>query len=286
MRNKGEAFRSLVARMKDLPSIPSSVARITRILENPESSAKDVSEALGSDQSLASKVLKVVNSAYYGFPRRVDTLEHAVTVLGFRPIQELVLVTSIFAEVARKGEPLALDRKRFWRHAVGTALASKVVARLTGIMKGETVFLAGLLHDIGKVFLDAYLHDEYLRVIELCQREELLILEAENRLLGVDHTAFGYWLAEEWNLPRNLTAVVVHHHHPPRDTDHYILACLVHLGDILARALEFGYGGDELIPAINRQAWASLNLDARLLEQALVEILEESETDGLWYSVF
>ena len=275
-------FKNLLGRMKGLPTLPASVARLIRVLDDPASSARDVSVALGTDQTLATKALQIVNSPFYGFPRRVDTLDHAVAILGYRPIRELVLVTCLFQEIKHQNGSQALDRKRLWRHALGTGAAAKTLSKLTGRHSEESVFLAGLLHDIGKVLLDACLPKEYAGVVELARKEKLLIIEAEERLLGTTHTEFGYWLAEEWNLPLNLTSAVLHHHDPTRANDHYMLVCLVHLGDIMARAMEVGYGGDEFIPAIDRQAWATLNLTPKLLETAIEQFLEEMDGSGFW----
>jgi HD-like signal output (HDOD) protein len=268
--------------MKGLPALPASVARLTRVLDDPASSARDVSLALGADQSLAGKVLQIVNSPFYGFPRRVETLDHAVAILGYRPIRELVLVTCLFQEIDQRNGSSSLDRKRLWRHALGTGAAAKTLSKSTGRHSEESVFLAGLLHDIGKVLLDVCLREDYAAVVELARQENLLIIEAEERLLGTTHAEFGYWLAEEWNLPLSLTSAVLHHHEPSRAKDHYMLVCLVHLGDVMARAMEIGYGGDELIPAIDRQAWAALNLTPKLFETTIGLFLEDMDGSDFW----
>jgi HD-like signal output (HDOD) protein len=270
-----QEFRKLVGRMKGLPSISTSVARVLSILDNPASSARELGDALSMDQSLASRLLKMVNSAYFGFPRRIDTLHQAVAILGFRTIHEMVLVTSIFEQMDRSSKSSGLDRRRFWQHAVGCALSVKALAEVTGVMKGESVFLAGLLHDIGKVILDAYLHDEYAVVLETARGEGILLLEAEQRILGANHTDFGHWLAEEWNLPATLAAGVIHHHRPAESRDHYLLACLVNVADVLVQALDYGHGGSDLLPAIAPEAWSALNLSPSRIER-VIELFEAS----------
>ncbi len=270
-----ESFLTLLEEMDDLPSIPTSVAWILKTLDDEKSTAQDVSKAIGMDQSLAARLLKLVNSAYFGFPKKIDTLSHAVTVLGYRSIREFVLLTTIFKEVDSGSSRHTMDRKRFWRHAVGCGVAARSIAIKSRLNFSDQVFLAGLIHDIGKVFLDAYHHKEYSQVIKMAHENNMLLIEAEESRLGVNHTDFGYWLTEAWNLPEYLASTVVHHHTPTQDHNFYILTCLVHIGDILARALELGSGGDELIPAIDRQAWASLNLSPALLENIMVKIDDE-----------
>ena len=160
------AFGDLIKRMQDLPSLPSSVAQVTKVLDDPTSSAKDLSEAISHDQSLTTRILRIVNSTYYGFPRRIESLDHAVAVLGYRSIHELLLVTTLFEKTAvRTNGPF--DREQFWGHAVAVGIAVRLLAARAGNGNLDTVFLAGLLHDIGKVFLDAYLHDEYKKVVKV-----------------------------------------------------------------------------------------------------------------------
>lgn len=271
-----QAFERLIERMEDLPSIPSSVALIIQTLDDLGSSARDLSQALGLDQSLTSSVLKTVNSAYYGFPRRIDTLDQAVTILGYRAIRDIVLVTSLFNELDRRSKKISLDRERFWRHAAGCGVAARAIAERTGTGFGENVYLAGLLHDIGKVFLDAFLHEEYTQVLAKARQENILLIEAETQTLGgVNHTDFGMWLADEWNLPLSFAATIAYHHSPTQSQDYFVLACLVHVADVMVRALEIGYGGDELIPAIDHQAWVSLHLTPGLLDQIILDIDEQ-----------
>jgi HD-like signal output (HDOD) protein len=125
--------------------------------------------------------------------------------------------------------------------------------------------------------MDTCLREQYAEVVDYAQKRNLLLIEAEESVLGVNHTDFGHWLSDSWNLPLNLTVPVLYHHAPHRTPDHYLLSCLVHMGDILARSLELGSGGDETIPAINRRAWASLKLNRPFLAQLVPEIYNQME---------
>ncbi|MFH1136646.1 MAG: HDOD domain-containing protein [Pseudomonadota bacterium] len=274
------SFNRLKSRMKDLPSIPSSLARIIKILDDPGSSARDLGRAIGRDQAVTAKILRIVNSAYYGFPRRIDALDHAVAVLGYRSIREIVLVTTLLDEASNSRNIPTLDRKQLWEHAAACGGAARTIAQKTGALKADSVFLAGLLHDIGKVFLDAFLGSEYEVVVKTAREQGILLIEAEEKILGANHTDFGHWLSEEWNLPPNLSQAVLYHHQPHLASDHYILACLVHLGDIMARTLEYGHGGDDAMPEVNRQAWASLNLTPRLWAEITKEFGEQHSPLG------
>jgi len=263
--------------MKGLPSLPGAVIAILDVLNNPESSAQELSKALHYDQSIASRVLKLVNSAFFGFPRQIDTLSKAVTILGYTSIHNIILATTIFDTFNKGPQSRSLNRKRFWQHALGCGAAAQTIESKLSMRNAEEVFLAGVLHDIGKVILDVYLHDEYAEVLELAQKENLLLVEAEKKVLGATHADFGYWLAENWNLPYNLTAAIAYHHNPSKSKDHFIMASLVHIGDILTKALEIGHGGDDFIPAINRQAWTTLRLTPDFIESLIPEFEEKLE---------
>ena len=279
MTEKGKnGFQKLIGTIKDLPTLPESVARVVKILDDPKSSSRELSEAIRLDQSLTTRLLKIVNSAYYGFPRQIDTIDKAVMVLGYRSIRELILLTSLFEEIRNKSSKNnTFSHKEFWNHTIGCAAAAKVISSKINIRYHENIFLAGLLHDIGKLILDVHLHDQYKEAREIALKKGLLLIEAEELVLGARHTDFGYWLAEEWNLPLSLTSAVTYHHDPTQAPDNFILACLVHIGDILARALEIGNGGDEVIPAINRQAFSALNLTPQIMESVAAELFEVVE---------
>ena len=267
-----ETFDNLMEKMGDLPSLPSTMVAILNVLNNPESSAKELSEALRHDQSLTSRVLRLVNSAYYGFPRKIDTLRKAVTILGYTSIQNIILVTKIFEVIHSGSEEHSLDRKRFWRHALGCGVMAQAIEAKLGLGGGEEIFLAGFLHDIGKVIFDAFLHEEYSKIIELSQKNNILLFEAEKQILGATHEDLGYWLAEEWNLPLNLTAAITHHHDPSQAGDHLVIASLVHVSDIMVRALEIGHGGDDYIPPLNHKCWGTLRLKPKILEDIIPDI--------------
>lgn len=267
-----KAFDGLMERMEDLPSLPSTVVAILAVLNNPESSANELSEALRHDQSLTSRVLRLVNSAYYGFPRKIDTLQKAVTILGYTSIQNIILVTKIFEAIRNGSKEHSLNRKRFWRHSLGCGVTAQIIGTKLGLKDGEEIFLAGLLHDIGKVILDAFLFKEYSRVIEVSRGKNILLFEAEEQILGATHEDLGYRLAEEWSLPLNLTAAIAHHHDPVQAGDQMLIASLVHIGDILVRALEIGHGGDDFIPPLNRKSWGTLRLTPKFLEDIIPEI--------------
>jgi len=271
MASQKKRYNELIRRMKDLPSLPEAVVAILDVLENPLSTARDLSEALHQDQSLAARILRIVNSAYYGFPREVDTLTKAVTILGYTSIRNLILVTKTFDMLNRGAGDKTLDWKLFWKHALACGVAAQTIAIRLRVGLAEEVLLAGLLHDIGKVILATHLHEEYVKTVRHAREQNLLLFEAEMELLGATHADFGRWLADAWNLPHNLAEAITYHHDPTQSKTFFVCASLVHVGDIMARTLELGNGGDDQMPAVNTQAWSALHLTPDLLEGMIEE---------------
>jgi len=266
-----KTFDEVLSQLEGLPSLPSMVIAVLEVLNDPNTSAQELSKVLSYEQSLASRVLKLANSAYYGFPRKIDTISKAVTILGYNSIRNIILVTNLFDSLDKGAEARSLDRRHFWQHSLACGAAAQVIGTKLGCKNGEEIFLAGLLHDIGKVVLDAFLHDKYAEVFMFSQEQNLLLLEAENKILGVSHADFGRFLADTWNLPHSLTAAIAHHHDPQATEEHFILTSLVHIGDILTRALEVGNGGDNQIPVIDAHAWAALSMKPALLENIIAD---------------
>ena len=263
-----ERVRKLVDKVQGLPTLPSMLNNINRMVLNPATSAKEVAQVISSDPALTSKVLRVVNSSFYGFPNRITTVSHAIVILGFNTIKSIVLSSTIFDVFRRGAKPGDFDRAEFWKHSIGCGAAAKVLGRRINYPMLEELFIAGLLHDVGKIVLDQYVPDKFGEVVNLVRTRDILISEAETEILGVTHADVGAWLFEKWNLSKGLTDTVRCHHNPALAGESQRFAEIIHVADVLVRALRFGNGGDQKIPAIQESAWRSLGL-------------QESELDGL-----
>ncbi len=219
------------------------LATMNRLMADPRTSADTLGKALSSDPALVSKVLKLVNSAFYGFPGRIGTISQAVVILGFSSIRNLVLTTSIMQMFGTKGEKQGFNVEEFWRHSLQTAALARQMAMDKGYAYIEEAFIGGLLHDMGRMVLSQKLPNEFEKVIAFAQKEGLRFREAEQALLGTTHAEIGAWLAQRWNLPTPLIDVIEFHHNPKQapsreapngreSADH--LVEVIHLSDELA----------------------------------------------------
>jgi HD-like signal output (HDOD) protein len=278
--------QTLEKKLADLPPLPAIVTRIMQTVNNPDTSAEDLNRLISMDQGLSSKVLRIVNSSYYGFPKRISTITHAVVILGFNTVRNLVLGVSAFGLLGQKSMPYGLNRGKFWEHSIAAAVAAGVVARkrLPKLRSApDEVFVGGLLHDLGALFLDSYFPVQYAVAMAFAAREGKNSREAENMVLGLDHVMVGRRIAEYWNFPPHLVAMMGSHHEPSRETDYFDMTALVHTGDWLA--WECGYIASEhttqhpLDPAVaewlafDEEAFLTIKQDVAVQVKACEDLL-------------
>ncbi len=269
--------QEIVKRITDLPTLPAVMMQVLSMMQDPSTTANDLGKAIISDQALATNILKVVNSAYYGFPRKINTITQSILILGFDTIKNIILTTSIFDVFSDKEEKGRFDRERFWEHSIACGVATKIIAERMGFVMQEESFLSGLLHDIGKVVLDEFLPDDFNKILKKVEEENILIIDAERSVLGVTHAEIGSWIAEEWNIPHSFSHTIAYHHNPLLAKEDTIIVSIVHVSDILCSAIGAGSGGNQKVPRINTEAWLKLKLNMSAIESILKKFDEEME---------
>jgi putative nucleotidyltransferase with HDIG domain len=244
-----------VRRIKNLPTIPGVVAKISRMVENPETSAAEIGRLITQDQVLSAKVLRMANSAFFGMSRKISSIPQALMILGFDVVKGLVLTSSVFDMIQKSMAGL-------WEHSIGCASAAGAVAETLGRDDAEEVLVAGLLHDLGKVVLALNLPDDLKLIQERVNADRMYFHEAEAAVLEFHHGEIGQWLAEHWNLPDSLAEPMRLHHHPERAVAHPEATAIVHIADSIIRAWGCGWSGDGLVPPISPAACDLLGLKA------------------------
>ena len=272
----GEAdLKRIIAKVEDLPTLPRTVLRITELVNDPRASAKDLSIIITDDQVLTARLLKLVNSSFYGFPQRVSTVTGAIVLLGFDAIRLNLLTTSVLDLFPARVAKVRRDQEQLWDHSLGCAIGAKSIGNFLRHDKLEELFVAGLLHDIGKIVEMMFLPDEFARIIERVRAEGVLISSAEQDLLGCTHADIGRLLAERWNLPAKLVGVIARHHTPVAAGPFAMEASIVHLADIFTRALDLGSGGDDKVPPLDKAAWELLKLKTGAVDAIMASMLTE-----------
>ncbi len=216
-----------IGHIRSLPTLPAVLTRIVATTADPDSSVLELGRHVASDQSLAATLLKLVNSAYYGHYRQVDTITTAIVMLGFQEVRNITLATTAFRTFAQ-GHP-DFDRAQLWRHSLATAIASEMLAKKAKVTTGG--FVAGLLHDIGKVALDV-VHPRLFRdAAHLAHEQGRFIRETELEVLGITHAQAGGILAERWELPAAVVDAVRFHHDQEPGAGESMLTTLVAIAD-------------------------------------------------------
>ncbi|UCG11684.1 MAG: HDOD domain-containing protein [Deltaproteobacteria bacterium] len=233
------SFRNRVEQLSSLPTLPNLLKRLNQMIKNPKISMDAFGKELSKDQVLTSKLLKLVNSSFYGFPGRISTVTHALVLLGYDALKGLIITSNIF-------ENLPPEAYSLWRHSIAVSLASRVIARELSLPDIEEFAVAGLLHDIGKVILHIEAPEEYRAVIKHVLTAEQPIWQAESEILGFDHANIGLWICENWTLPAKLTIPIGYHHMPGTSKGHKIGVAVVSLADILVRGM--GSGAEDDLP--------------------------------------
>lgn len=276
---EAEVLRML-AEVQSLPALPTVVHAVTRRMTNPHSSAAEVGRLLAHDQALTARVLRLANSAFYAPREPVKNPEHAVVLMGLSTVRAIILKASIFNAFDMA------SAKPFWLHALGAGCAASAISRVSGVGKPEDAFVVGLLHDLGKLALMRFLPDLYLQVRAEVDRNGGLMRDAEQAVLGCDHTTIGGFLCEHWSLPHEYrVAIAAHHNLDLADEEHRPWAALVHLADIMARAMLIGSGGDSSIPTLDHRALRLLGLNDHCFDELFTVAEEELGRAEVFFTI-
>ncbi len=267
---------------RDIPPLPRVAVQVANLVDQPTTSAAQVAQALSMDQVLTARVLKLANSAFYGAPRKISTVTDAIVMLGMRTIRNMTMAVSCFDLFDRDVNGYTSRRGDMWRHSLCCGYAAQHIAKLAKYSLSEEAFVAGLLHDIGKVLISLRLAAEFEQVLDRVVEQKVTFVEAERQILGFDHAQVGAAMTEQWNLPTQLVASIRYHHDPLSAPEPSKLTAIVHLADVLCITLGIGLGGDGLNYRLQEGTLELLNLNEADVESALNLVSDfASEPDAI-----
>jgi putative nucleotidyltransferase with HDIG domain len=262
------ALRARVEGTTNISTIPEVIAKLRRMMDSPQVSAATVGDEISKDQVLAAKVLRLVNSGFYGFRTPITTITQAMVLLGFDVVKTLVLSASVLDILELMNKYLA----GLWEHSLATARVGNALAERLKLPNPEEIAVSGLLHDLGKVVIAQKFPAEHQQIRALVAARRCLQVEAECEVLGATHAEIGMWLLKRWGLPSKLVYPIAYHtqFHPGREFADR--TAVVHLADIMCRARAWGFAGDGLVPAINRDAWDLLKVTMADVHDVYVQL--------------
>jgi len=265
MADRKAEIRSIIKDTKSLPTLPGIITKLSALAENNKASVNEMARVVSSDQVLSAKVLRLVNSPFYGFSGRVSTISNALILLGVNVVKSLAMSSSIF-------EMMEKNFLGLWEHSLGCGVAANIIANRLGLPDIEEISTAALLHDIGKVIIKIKLSDDYSELLSLIKEKDICMLDAERELLGSDHAEIGELLARSWFLPEKLIEPIAFHHDVMRSSTQFAKTSVVHVADVLVKCSGFGFSGDDYVPRIQPEAWKKLDLKEALVEEIVAEL--------------
>lgn len=233
--DENEILRKL-DRIKEIPTLPTIVFELNRALQDPDTSIAKVSETIEKDQAMALKLLKLVNSAFYGFKSRISNIRNAIVLLGFNTVRNAIVSVSVINAFSQKHKLPEFSITEFWKHSLAVAVTSKSIAEKTKIESPDNCFVGGLLHDVGKVILAQYLPDLFTKVWTAGQEDYLSFYDAEKREIPIDHTKIGAYLASKWQLPQGLVEAIRWHHDFREESENADFVLIIYLANIFVNS--------------------------------------------------
>jgi putative nucleotidyltransferase with HDIG domain len=272
-----EPASNLIRNIKEFSTLPTVYSTLVDVLADPKSTTQDVSNIIACDQASTTKVLKVVNSPFYGFSGQIDTISRAIVILGFNEIYNLILGSYLMDFFLKKDAVLDFRPIDFWGHSIAVGIASRLIGQTLGLPKQENFFVTGVLHDIGKLVFFEFSEDRFAAALALSQRTQQPLHSAEMTVFGIDHSETGALLAEKWRFPSSIIQAIRHHQTGIVPGKNEELTATVHLANVFCRALELGYPGDDFIPQPNPEALKIIKAQSNLLKEITPSLLQNYE---------
>jgi len=259
--NKQE-LKKYIESIDDLPSLPSVATSILSLLDDPNVTAAELGKMISTDQGVTLRILRMANSAYYGFPRQIGTINLAIVVLGLETVRSLTISLSVRDTIKSWSAKLPFDFPQYWKHSLYTATGARVFAKNVSYKVPGEAFVAGLVHDVGKLIIARYFTEEYAQITDLSETGGKSAFALEEEFIGADHAEIGGWLTEKWNLPMSIVEAVSCHHNPANSKIDNQLSSIINLANSYSIYSQLNL--EEHIGASGYSAYAWNSLKMRL----------------------
>jgi len=276
-------IHDLVQENDQVATLPDIFFRLREVMDDPKSSFDEIAEIIGYDAGLTARLLKIVNSAYFGFSNRIATISHAISIIGMDQLNDLVISTIVINKFKGISDE-TINMRSFWEHSLACGLAARALAVHKKESNPERFFVAGLLHDIGRLTLCIKCPEKVQEAFQLSKAEDLALPLAERRVMGFDHAMLGGLLLRAWQLPKSHEEAVAFHHQPSRAPEYRFEAAMVHVADIIANTLQIGCGVETSIPCLENEARELTEIGENIFFSSVMKevVLQFEEASGVF----
>lgn len=279
---KADTLDELIALIKktdSIPTLPKILSKISKEIDNENFSIKNIGELMSRDVSLAARILKIVNSPFYGFPQRIYNINHAIVLLGTNVLKSIIISTSVFTVMKKTMAGLS-------EHSLFCAFTAKNIAACINrrenckdnktkkikIIDTDNMFSAGLLHDIGKIIIATVFKDDFKKILEIAEKSKKPLVNIEHDILNISHEQLGYMLLKEWNIPSSIYIPIKYHHNIHLADDFKVETAILSLADFLTKALGIGFSGETYLEKINDGVFDILDIDMDFIKLVIEDI--------------
>jgi putative nucleotidyltransferase with HDIG domain len=270
----------IISGISSFPTIPVMVNKLLAVLSDPEAAAQEVSRIIQVDPALTANVLKAANSSFLGFNRPVTSLSEATFRLGTKWIYQIAVSSLIYSNLKKPAPGYDLSREALWRHSTSVAVMSEALSTLLGIRDAGTIYTAGLLHDIGKIVMSEFVGENFDQIQKIVSDRKATFEEAEQEVLGVDHSEIGAIIADHWHFPSRIIDCIRWHHNPDIAPEIDPAIDIVHIADSVCMMEGFGLGRDDMQYRLNENSINRLNISETTIELAVgqtIMMMEQME---------
>ena len=259
--------------VKELPPMPQVVIKAQELIADSKADAKKIAGIIETDQSIATKVLKVANSSYYGMSGKISSISHASVVLGHEILGEVVTLAGAEGILDGKLPGYGYDSKDLWKHSLAVAFGSKIIANLKNPDLAKEAHMAGLIHDVGKIILDCYIVEKKEEIESFLEKEEKTFLDAESQYFGFNHAQIASEVCKKWNFPESLN-FAINYHHRPGNSDGNELCYILHMADYIAILSGIGYDSDDTLYELEEGTMNYLNITNEDVSEIVLKVTE------------
>ncbi|MFO7748676.1 MAG: HDOD domain-containing protein [Desulfobacteraceae bacterium] len=275
-----EIYRKIYSSIEELPTIPVVTVKLVKAFEDKNYNAASIAKLISSDASLTSKILKIANSAYYGFQRQVSSLQYAVALLGFNMVKSLALSLGVITSLPDSPGSRFFNPEKLWLHNIAAATVMESIrTKVKGVPQESPLFVIGILHDTGKIVLDQFFNEKFAAVLESLNTDTSQELHIkEKSIIGLDHCEVGAMLFQRWHFPENIvTPIKLHHSRERFDSPLGVEISILRIGNIIPQQVGMGSDGNAVPPEISGYDLENTGLSEKEIETLRQELMEKQE---------